>query len=262
MRLTARRPSVGWLIASAVLGFLGCGSENAATETLNVAVAANFLAAQEALSASFTATSGVPVVSSAGSTGQLYAQITNGAPFHVFLSADQERPRLLEEEGHAVQGSRFTYAQGRLVLWAPERDSATAAGPGLLDSTDARVAVANPETAPYGAAAMAALERLGLTDRVAPRLVRGESVAQVQSFVGSGAAELGFVALAQVVGEPSGSYWLVPNDFYPPILQDAVLLTTAESHAGARAYLEFLKSDEARRIIAEQGYATPAPANP
>lgn len=217
-------------------------------------MAANFTATQNALAESFTAASGLQVVSSPGSSGQLYSQIQNGAPFQVFLSADQERPRLLEEEGGAVRGSRFTYAEGRLVLWAPNLDASVARGPGLLDLAGVRVAVANPATAPYGAAAMQILERLGKAQALTPRIVQGESVAQVQSFVGSAAAEMGFLSLAQVVGEPAGSYWLVPADLYDPILQDAVLLTNGATHAGAQAYIEFLKGAEARRILEAHGY--------
>jgi molybdate transport system substrate-binding protein len=255
LRASDRLSSLSRVAASIVLGLAGCGGESDA-EAVSVAVAANFLAAQEALASTFTATSGILVVSSAGSSGQLLAQIRNGAPFHVFLSADQERPRLLEEEGGAGEGSRFTYAEGRLVLWAPGNEAASATGAALLDAEGARVAVANPETAPYGAAAMAALAELGVLERVAPRIVQGESVAQAQGFVGSGAAELGFLGLSQVIAEPPATYWLVPPHLYPPILQDAVLLLAGQSHAGARAYLEFLKSPEARRVIEEHGYAT------
>jgi molybdate transport system substrate-binding protein len=241
---------------------VSCGGEPSDSGAVSVAVAANFSAAQEALAARFTETSGTPVVSSAGSSGQLYAQIENGAPFHIFLSADQERPRLLEQEGKTVAGSRFTYAEGRLALWAPRRDAAEQAGPDLLELADARLAIANPATAPYGAAAVSVLERMGAAERLAGRIVQGESVAQVQSFVGSSAAEMGFLSLAQVVSEPALTYWIVPGDLHAPILQDAVLLTSGGSHAGARAYLEFLKSTEAHRILEEHGYRVPGAGGP
>jgi molybdate transport system substrate-binding protein len=236
---------------------VSCGGGTEDAGVLRVAVAANFSATQEALARRFREATGLEVEAAVGSTGQLFAQIRNGAPFHVFLSADQERPRQLEIDGLAEPGSRFSYAEGRLVLFGPGLDSVRDGGADLRERPDVRVALANPETAPYGAAAMEVLERLGLVERLTPRLARGESVAQAEQFVRSGAAELGFVALAQVVGEPRSSYWIVPREMHTPLLQDAVLLDAGAEHPAARAFLDFLRSDEARRIIDSEGYGIP-----
>ncbi|HEX7048794.1 MAG TPA: molybdate ABC transporter substrate-binding protein [Longimicrobiales bacterium] len=227
-----------------------------ADETVLVAVAANFAETQAALAARFTAATGVVVRASIGSTGQLYAQIRNGAPFDVFLAADEERPRRLEAEGRVVPGTRFTYAEGRLVLYGPGLDSVRAGGADLIEGEYAHLAIANPETAPYGVAAVQTLERLGLADAVAARLIRGESIGQTYRFVRSGAAELGFVALSQVRGESSCRYWIVPRELHGPIRQDAVLLRHGADNAGARRYVAYLRSPEARRLIASYGYGT------
>jgi molybdate transport system substrate-binding protein len=245
-------------VLSAVWIAAACGGEPEPAVPLYIAVAANFSATQNALAARFTETTGTEVVATVGSTGQLFAQIRNGAPFHVFLSADQERPEQLVAEGLAVTGSRFSYAEGRLVLYGPGLDSVRADAADLRARSELRLAVANPATAPYGAAAMAVLTRLGLLEAVTPRLVRGESIAQTEQFVGSGAAELGFVALSQVIRQPSAKYWLVPRELYPPILQDAVLLEVGREHPAAQAYLDFVKSEEGRRIIEGDGYSIPA----
>ena len=237
---------------------LACGSQPDAAEPLRIAVAANFSGTQRRLAERYQALTGTEVVPSVGSSAQLYAQIQNGAPFHVFLSADQERPQRLEGEGLAVPGSRFSYAEGRLTLYGPGLDSVKADGADLRQRTDVRVSIANPDVAPYGAAAMAVIQKLGLTDSLAPRIVRGESVAQAEQFVRSGAAELGFVALSQVIREPRASYWLVPLELHSPILQDGVLLEQGRDNTAARRYLDFLRSAEARRIIEEDGYSIPA----
>jgi molybdate transport system substrate-binding protein len=250
----------GRVIAALVALLAACGGREPAPTAplpLNVAVAANFSATQDALAARFTELTGTPVVASAGSTGQLFAQIQNGAPFHVFLSADQRRPEQLEAAGLAVPGSRFSYAEGRLALYGPGLDSVRAGGADLQGRTDARVAIANPETAPYGAAAVAAIEKLGLTQALAPRIVQGESIAQADQFVRSGSAELGFVALSQVIHEPARKYWVVPRELHAPILQDAVLLQPGRDQPAAQEYLDFLKGEEARRIIEGDGYSIP-----
>jgi len=248
------------LLAGALLGvvalFVGPAGVARPGErgVVHVAVAANFVAAHERLASIFTAGTGHEVVTSAGASGQLYAQIRNGAPHDVFLSADAERPRRLEEDGIAKPGNRFTYAVGRLVLYGPALDSVRSFGVDLRDPRHRRVAVANPRTAPYGQAASQVLERLGLTQRVAGRLVRGENVTQAYQFVRSGAAELGFVAFSQVVGEPSRSYWLVPADYHDAIVQDAVLLSRGELNPAALAFVEFLKGEVARGVIESFGY--------
>jgi molybdate transport system substrate-binding protein len=184
----------------------------------------------------------------------MYAQIRNGAPFDVFLAADTERPGLLEDEGEAVPGSRFTYAIGRLVLYGPGLDSVRSHGVDLRDPRNRRIAMANPKLAPYGRAAVQTFERLGFTDVVAARLVQGENVAQTYQFVHTGAAELGLVAFSQVYGERPHRYWLVPTEYHDPIAQDAVLLRRGATNPAALAYIEFLRGTVARRIIEGFGY--------
>jgi len=238
----------------------GCSRPREADEdVVRVAVASSFLEAHAELSRSFEALTGWRVVASSGSTGALYAQVLNGAPFHLFLAADEERPRRLEEQGRARRGRRLTYARGRLALYGPALDSVRDGGSDLVQGRFTRLAIANPATAPYGAAAQDVLRRLGVADRVAPRTARGESVAQVLHFVRSGAAELGFVALAQVRHEPARRLWVVPADLHRPILHDGLLLEAGEAHPGALAYFEFLRGPQARRVLLEHGYADPSP---
>ena len=253
----------GWLpLALAALhGLAGCGvpdEDAGGGARVLVAVAANFSRTHAELSRRFEARTGVRVEVSVGSTGQLYAQIANGAPFDVFLAADRLRPRLLEEAELILPGTRFTYATGRLALFGPGLDPVRVDGLDLTDPRVVNVALANPRSAPYGAAAAAVLDRLGLTPLLTPRLVRGESVSQVLQFVRSGAAELGFVALAQVIDEPADSYWVVPGGYHPPLDQDGVLLPAAAANAAARDYFAFLGSAEAREVIRSSGYGVPA----
>ncbi len=231
-------------------------SVSAAAGEIHVAVASNFSGAMRAISARFEAQTGHRVILSSGSTGKHYAQIRNGAPFDAFFAADEQRPKLLEQAGLGVAGSRFTYARGRLVLWSPRAGYVDPAGD-VLRGEFRHLAVANPRLAPYGRAARETLLALGLWEAVAPRLVRGESVAQTLQFVASGNAELGFVAYAQIRqprGAVSGSYWDIPQSLYTPIIQQAVLLS---DDAEARALLAYIKSRPARRIIAAYGYAAP-----
>ena len=238
-----------WLLMT----MLGVATEGAADE-VKVAVATNFVGAMSALVERFEATSGHTVLVSSGSTGGHYAQIKNGAPFDAFFSADSERPRLLEAEGVAVPGSRFLYAVGRLALWSLRTDYVDANG-AVLETGDFRhVAIANPELAPYGAAARDVLTARGLWDRLQPRLVTGQDIGQAHSFVQTGNAELGFVAWAQIKRprrEITGSYWLVPESLHRPIEQEAVLLRDLPA---ARALLEFIKGSEGREIIRSYGY--------
>ncbi len=221
---------------------------------MSVAVAANFMEAHEELVRRYELTTEVRVVASTGSTGQLYAQIRNGAPFEILLAADALRPRLLEEAGLGVTGNRFTYASGRLALYGPALDSVRSFGADLETAGFTNLAIANPRTAPYGEAAQAVLHHLGLDPELGSRVVRGENVSQALQFVQSGSAELGFVALSQVIGEPARSYWLVPAEYHDPLVQDALLLRIAEENPFARDYLAFLRSDEAERVMASFGY--------
>jgi len=231
------------------------GMSPARVRSVHVAVAANFVEAEKQLAGAFRAGTGHEVITSVGSTGQLYAQISNGAPFDIFLAADRERPGRLIDEGEALAASRFTYAVGRLVLYGPSLDSVRAGGIDLMDPRNRRIAIANPDLAPYGRAAMQALRHLGVHVVPASRLVQGENVAQTFQFVRTGAAELGFVALSQVRDEPPHTYWRVPIEDYEPIAQDAVLLRHGEANPAALAYLEFLRGETARRIIEAFGYS-------
>ncbi|MDF2766513.1 MAG: modA [Rhodospirillales bacterium] len=226
----------------------------AQADTALIAVAANFAKPAERLIQGFAAESGHQIEVSTGSTGNLAAQIRNGAPFTLFLSADERRPAELEAEGLAVAGSRFTYAVGKLVLWGPDPrwvviDPATS----LNDPELKRLAIANPELAPYGRAAEEVLTALGVWEAVEPKLVRGEDIGQTYQFVASGNAELGFVALSQVL-DASGSRWEVPQDLYTPIRQQAALLEPGEGNAAAKALLDYLRSEPAREIIRAAGY--------
>lgn len=224
-----------------------------AGETL-VAVAANFTATAQEIGTAFTEATGHTATFSFGSTGKLYAQIAHGAPYQVFLAADAVRPEKAEVEGLAVPGSRFTYAVGRLALYSADPSLVDDMGDVLARGDFTRLAIANPVTAPYGAAAMEVLRALGTQDAVADRLVRGDSISQTLQFVTTGNAALGFVALSQVMDRPDGSRWLVPPTLHSPLRQDAVLLTRGADDPVARAFLDFLKGPEARAIIGRHGY--------
>jgi molybdate transport system substrate-binding protein len=229
-------------------------------ETVRIAVASNFVSTLRVLSAHFERAYRYRVQVIPGSTGKLYAQIRNGAPFDVFLAADIRRPRLLEESGTAVPGTRFTYARGRLVLWSSRKGLVDDQGKVLREGRYQHLAMANPRLAPYGAAARAVLHNLGLWSRLRSRLVYGENIAQTFQFVAGGGAELGFVALSQLHrphGDDPGSRWIVPTSLYPPIRQQAVLVH--DTPAG-RAFLSWLRSDTARALIREHGYTAPEKA--
>ena len=219
-----------------------------------VAVAANFTEPAKEIAAAFQAKTGHQAILSFGSSGQFYTQITQGAPFEVFLSADPDRPKRIEQEGLGVPGTRFTYAIGRLVLWS--------ATPGLVDDKGAvlaggrfnKLAIADPAAAPYGVAAIQTMTRMGLYARLQPRIVKGTSITQAYQFVQTGAAELGFVALSQVINDSSGSRWLAPASYHAPIDQQAILLWKGDKSPAARAFLAFLKGPEATAIIKRYGY--------
>jgi molybdate transport system substrate-binding protein len=219
----------------------------------SVAVASNFTLPAEEIAAAFEAATGHSVVLSFGATGGLYTQITQGAPFTVFLAADNKRPAQAVSEGFGTDGTAFTYAVGRVVLYSPGIDVADGAAV-LRDGAFQHIAIADPATAPYGAAAMQVLDAFGLTDAVSSKIVTGENSNQAQQFVESGNAELGFVALSQVIGKPATQVWIPPVELYAPILQDAVLLKSGENDPVANAFIEFLKGDKARAIIEKYGY--------
>jgi molybdate transport system substrate-binding protein len=240
---------------AAILALCSC-SAPPGTEAgeVRVAVATNFAEVMEELGRRFEEASGHTVLVSSASSGALYAQIRNGAPFDVFFSADTERPELLEQDGVAVAGTRFTYAVGRLALWSP--DPALVDGDGeVLESGQFRfLAIANPEIAPYGAAARQVLERRGLWDGIQDRLVRGQDIGQAYAFVYSRSAELGFVALAQIQRPGAaieGSSWLVPDSEHEPIEQQAVLLADTPA---AREFLAFMRGEDAKALIQSFGY--------
>jgi molybdate transport system substrate-binding protein len=226
-----------------------------ATE-IQVAVAANFTEAAKEIAAAFERKSGNKVVLSFGSSGQFYTQITQDAPFQIFLSADQERPEKAVADGYAVVGSRFTYAVGKLVLWS--RDTNLVRGESTLQQASfSKVAIANPSAAPYGAAAIETMKALGVYDRLLAKIVQGNTIAQTFQFIDTGNAELGFVALSQIIERNEGSRWVVSGSLYSPIKQDAVLLKKAASVDAAKAFLDFLKGPEAAAIETKFGYGTP-----
>lgn len=222
-----------------------------------VAVAANFVAPMKALAPRFEAASGHTLVLSSGSTGKFYAQIRNGAPFEVLLSADDETPARLAREGAAVGATQFTYAKGKIVLWSANSAVVDEKGEVLKRGGFDHIALANPKLAPYGMAAVEAMQALGVHDTLAPKFVTGENIAQTYQFVKSGNAPLGFVALSQVMKEGKiveGSAWQVPIHFYQPIRQDAVVLDKGKDKPAAAALMSYLKSAQARAIIQSFGY--------
>jgi molybdate transport system substrate-binding protein len=242
----------------AALALIAAGAPSTRAAEATVAVAANFVEPLQSLQKMFGEKTGHTLVLVPGSTGKLYAQITNGAPFDVLFAADQERPARLAEEDQGEPDSVFTYAIGRLTLWSA--DPAVVAGDGAktLREGDFRfLAIASPELAPYGLAAQQTLEALGLWDEVQAKIVRGENIAQAFQMVESGNAELGLVALSYVLSERNpkpGSRWDVPPDLHEPIRQDAILLAHGVANEAARAFLDFLATPEAREVIERFGY--------
>ena len=227
--------------------------------TVHVAVAANFTAPLKVIATEFERATGHTVTTSSASTGKLYAQIRNAAPFDVLLAADDETPARLQIEGLAIANTRFTYAVGRLALWSADAGVVDAKGEVLTAGRFARLALASPKAAPYGTAAIETLRKLNLLDVLQPKFVTGESIAQAYSFVASGNVPLGFVALSQVLENgalKSGSMWLVPSQLHAPLTQDAVLLNPARDNQAAQAFLAFLKTDATRATIRAFGYET------
>ena len=225
---------------------------------VQVAVAANFTEPAKQIAAEFTRDTGHLAKLSFGSTGKFYTQITNGAPFEMLLAADDSTPARLEREGHAVAGSRFTYAVGTLVLWSSKANFVDAGGEVLKSGRFNKLSIANPKTAPYGAAAVETLKKLNLLEAVQAKFVQGENISQTLQFVSTGNADLGFVALSQVFQDgriTGGSAWIVPAEMHDPILQDAVILKRGENNPAAGALQAYLKGDKARAIIRRFGYA-------
>ena len=234
-----------------------CGLAPGNAGELQVAVASNFVGTLHELAQDFETTTDDRVLISSGSSGKLHAQITHGAPFEIFLAADGDSPALLEQDGQAVADTRFTYALGRLALWSP-RPGTIDDGQTVLHKGEFRhLAMANPRTAPYGAAALQVLENLELWEEVESRVVLGENVAQAFSFVSTGNAEIGLVAMAQIEGldeSRRGSFWVVPRELLSPIEQQAVLLATGRDNPTAKRFMAYLRSPAARTIIERAGY--------
>jgi molybdate transport system substrate-binding protein len=245
MRLRVALVAIGaWLLAATPSAFAG---------QTQVAVAANFTAPAQEIAAAFKDKTGNEATLSFGASGQFYAQIQQGAPFQVFLSADADRPKAAVDAGLAVADSRFTYAIGKLVLWSKSLD-VTKGDEALKANAFAKLSIANPKSAPYGAAAVEAMTKLGVYDAIQPKIVQGNSIAQAFEFVDTSNAELGFVALSQLASVTAGSRWMVPETLYAPIRQDAVLLKTGADDEASKAFLAFLKGPEARAIIEKYGY--------
>jgi molybdate transport system substrate-binding protein len=235
--------------------WLVLASSGAHAGEATIAVAANFTGAAKQIGALFETSTGHKAAFSFGSTGQLFAQIAQGAPFDVYLAADQARPRKAIADGYAVPGSRFTYATGQLVLFSARKDLVTGAATLAAGRFD-KIAICNPKTAPYGAAAVETMKALGVYDALKRKLVQGTNVTQAYQFVETGNAEIGFVALSQVILREEGSRWIVPGNLYAPIAQDAVLLTHGADNAAARAFVAFLRGPEAAVIKRTYGYGT------
>ena len=244
---------------AAILGLFvfWISSPCASAGTTNVAVAANFTDAAKEISIAFKAATGHEAVLSFGSSGQFYSQIKEGAPFEVLQSADDERPKKLADEGLALGESRFIYAIGKLVLWSRNPDFVKGEET-LKTGAFSKLAIANPAAAPYGVAAIETMKALKIYDTLLPKIVQGNTIAQAYQFVDSANAELGFVALSQVIGKTDGSRWLVPQSLYSEIRQEAVLLKTGATNEAATAYVSFLKGPEARAIIEKFGYVIAA----
>jgi molybdate transport system substrate-binding protein len=227
---------------------------------VQVAVAANFTGPMQVLATLFERDSGHQLKLSYGATGKFYAQIKNGAPFEVLLAADDQTPARLLAEGSGVAGSNFIYAIGKLVLWSSDPQRVDGSGEILKKDGFRHVAIANPKTAPYGRAAIETMSKMGVAERLAPRLVQGENIAQTHQFIATGAAELGFVAYSQVIKNGrigAGSGWLIPPHFYSPIRQEALLLARGKNNAAASELLAYLKSAKAQAVIESFGYALP-----
>lgn len=248
-----------WTRRSLLAAALACLQIGAAcADEIQVAVAANFTAPMRKIADEFEKETGHKALLSFGTVGQFYAQMKNGAPFEVLVSSDKATPDKLVRDGLALDDTRHTYAIGKLVLWS--------ATPGLVDSKGAvlksgkfqHLALANPTLAVYGAAGQEVLKKLGVWDAVQPKIVQAENITQAYQFVASGNAEIGFVALSQIIGDDGklakGSSWAPPADLYPPIKQDVIVLSLGNGKAGARALAKYLGSDKARAIIRSYGY--------
>ncbi|WP_296254882.1 MULTISPECIES: molybdate ABC transporter substrate-binding protein [unclassified Pseudomonas] len=253
MRATSLRVTLKSLVIAAAAFSAG----SVLADEVQVAVAANFTAPIQAIAKDFEQDTGHKLVASFGATGQFYTQIKNGAPFEVFLAADDTTPAKLEAENEIVKDSRFTYAVGTLALWSAKDGYVDDKGEVLKQNQYQHLSIANPKAAPYGLAATQVLDKLGLTEATKAKIVEGQSIAQAYQFVQSGSAELGFVALSQVYKDgklTSGSAWIVPANLHEPIKQDAVILNKGKDSAAAKALMEYLKGPKAAAVIKSYGY--------
>ena len=242
-------------LSTLILSLLAIATAHA--DEVQVAVAANFTGPMQVISVLFARDTGHKANLSFGATGKFYAQIANGAPFEVFLAADDKTPAKLLKEGHAVAGTAFTYAIGTLVLWSADAKLVDAKGEVLKKGDFKHLALANPKTAPYGAAGLQVMSKLGVAESINPLIVQGENISQTQQFVATGAAELGFVAYSQVIKNGaigSGSGWLVPANLYDPIRQNAVILAKGKDKPAAVALMNYLKGEKAQAVIKSFGY--------
>jgi molybdate transport system substrate-binding protein len=244
-----RRLQFGLALLGALLAF----GPALAADT-QVAVAANFAEPAKEIATAFKAATGHTAVLSFGSSGQFYAQMARGAPYEVFLSADTDRPKKAEQDGLGVAGTRFTYAVGRLALYSKTPGLVDEAGAVLSSGKFNKLSIADPAAAPYGAAAVQTMRKLGVYNAIKPKIVTGSSITQAYQFVETGAAELGFVAYSQVINVAGGSRWLVPTADHAPIDQQAILLYTGQNNVAAKAFLSFLKSPASVAIIKKYGY--------
>jgi molybdate transport system substrate-binding protein len=234
-----------------------CATLSVQADEVQVAVAANFTGPMQVISALFERDTGHKASLAFGATGKFYAQITNGAPFEILLSADDETPAKLVKEGYGVAGTPFTYAIGKLVLWSADPKLVDAKGAILKKGGFKHLSLANPKAAPYGAAGMQVMTKLGVADAIKPLIVQGENISQTHQFISTGAAELGFVAYSQVIKNGqigSGSGWVVPSNLYDPIRQDAVILAKGKDKPAAIALMSYLKGEKAQAVIKSFGY--------
>ena len=249
------RPRALAILATVLIALAPSGK--AAAAALRIAVASNFATTATVISQLFERATGHRVILSPGATGRHFAQIVHGAPFDIFLAAGAARPRKLEKMGRAVTGTRFTYALGRLVLWSPRPGYVDKEGKILSSAPFAHLAMANPRLAPYGLAARQALKSFGVFGRLRPRAVYGQNIAQTFSLVATGNAELGLVALSYAASpgyRQRGSRWEIPPGAYDPIRQDAILLTRCKDNGAATAFLAYLRSPAAQKLIVSSGY--------
>ena len=224
---------------------------------IKVAVASNFANVLKEVAIEFQKDTGHQLAITPGATGKFYAQISNGAPFDVFLSADDETPRKLAQEGKAIASSQFTYAIGRLALWSPNPEMIDKTADILKTDKFKFIAIANAKVAPYGQAAVQTMQKLGVLTKIEPRVVQGESISQTYQFVSTGNAQLGFVAMSQIVENGKikmGSAWIVPEDMHEQLKQDAVVLQSCKHMSACQALIDYLKSEKAKKLMASYGY--------